>query len=45
VTGDAGRRVLTLELLPGPLAICRFPADAPVPAWASGGVLLAIVRT
>src|SRR3954468_16780716 len=39
------RRILTLELLPGPLAICRFAPDAPVPAWASGGALLAIVRT
>jgi hypothetical protein len=45
VTAASGRRVLTLELLPGPLAICRFAPDAPVPTWASGGVLLAIVRT
>ena len=39
------RRLLTMALLPGPLAICRFGPDEPVPAWASGGVLLAIVRT
>jgi hypothetical protein len=39
------RRILTLELLRGPLAICRFAPDAPIPAWASGGALLAIVRT
>ena len=39
------RRMLTLELLPGSLAICRFPPDAPVPTWASGGPLLAVVRT
>jgi hypothetical protein len=45
VTADSGRRLLTLELLPDTLAICRFAADAPVPTWASGGALLAIVRT
>jgi hypothetical protein len=39
------RRLLTLELLRDPLAICRFAPEAPVPTWASGGVLLAIVRT
>jgi Uncharacterized conserved protein len=37
--------MLTLELLPGSLAICRFPPDASVPPWASGGPLLAVVRT
>ena len=39
------RRLLTLELLVGPLAICRLPSDAAIPTWASGGPLLAIVRT
>lgn len=29
------RARLQLELLPDTLAICRLPADAPVPAWAS----------
>jgi hypothetical protein len=40
---DAGAQVssertaarLPLELLPDTLAICRLPADAPLPAWAS----------
>jgi hypothetical protein len=41
---DDARR-FTLELLPGELAICRLPGEAPVPAWASSGSVAAIVRT
>lgn len=39
-------RCLTLDLLPGTLAICRLEADAPLPTWASpGGDLLSLTRT
>lgn len=38
-------RVMELRLLSGPLAVCRLPADAPVPTWASAGVLVSITRT
>ena len=35
-----------LTLLPGRLAICRLPADAPVPGWTpTAGSLLSITRT
>jgi uncharacterized protein len=38
---------LPLELLPETLAVCRLPADASVPAWASDGAspFLTISRT
>lgn len=36
---------LTLELLPGTLAICRLDAAAAVPTWATGVSFLAVVRT
>jgi hypothetical protein len=37
---------LTLELIPGTLAICRLAPDAPVPAWATApGPFLTISRT
>ena len=39
---------LSLELLPGTLAICRLPPDAAVPAWAGGAPvpgLVSITRT
>lgn len=37
---------LPLSLLPEPLALCRFPADAPVPAWtAEARQFLTLSRT
>lgn len=36
---------LPLELLPGPLAICRLPAEAPIPDWIAGASFLTISRT
>ncbi len=36
---------LTLTVLPGTLAVCRLPAEAPLPAWAGGGALLSLTRT
>jgi uncharacterized protein len=45
MTSNPGRRMLTLDLLPETFAICRFPADAPVPAWAATSPFLAVVRT
>ncbi|MGH2517074.1 MAG: ACT domain-containing protein [Ktedonobacterales bacterium] len=36
---------LRLTLLPGAFAICRLPADAPIPIWASGGSFVSITRT
>lgn len=37
---------LPLEVLPDTLAICRLPADAPIPPWASaGGAFLTLSRT
>jgi hypothetical protein len=38
-------RHLTLDLLPGTLAICRLSAEADVPTWAREQPFLAIVRT
>jgi hypothetical protein len=35
---------LTLTLLPGPLAVCRLPAESPTPAWAAGAVT-SVTRT
>ncbi len=35
---------VTLKLLAGPLAVCRLPADASVPAWAVGA-LVSVTRT
>ena len=37
-------RSLTLSVLPDPLAICRLPADAPIPDWARGE-FVSITRT
>jgi hypothetical protein len=37
-------RSLTLTLLPGPLAVCRLPADTPPPAWTAGAVT-SVTRT
>jgi len=35
---------VTLQLLAGPLAVCRLEADAPVPTWAAG-TLTSVTRT
>jgi len=45
-SSDRKRARLPLELLPDTLAICRLPADAPVPAWASSPApFLTVSRT
>ena len=36
---------IPLMILPGLLAVCRLPSDAPYPEWARPGVLLALIRT
>jgi hypothetical protein len=36
---------LWLTLLDGTFAVCRLPADAPVPGWTSRGHFLSITRT
>ena len=36
---------LTLTLLDGGFAICRLPADEPIPAWARRGALTSITLT
>ncbi len=36
---------LPLEVLPGTLAICRLPVDAPVPGWVDGADFCTISRT
>jgi len=41
----ASDRHLTLDLLPGRLAIARLPPDADTPEWARGGPLVATTRT
>ncbi len=38
------RRRLTLSVLPGTFAVCRLPADEPIPAWA-GGAFVSVTRT
>lgn len=40
----AARR-FTLDVLPGEFAVCRLAADAPVPAWATGGPFVSVTRT
>jgi uncharacterized protein len=37
--------MLTLSLMPGALAICRFATDSSIPAWALSGYLSSITRT
>jgi hypothetical protein len=37
--------VHNLLLLDDLLSVCRLPADAPVPDWAQGQALLALIRT
>jgi len=36
---------LTIDLLSGPLSICRFAADAPIPEWATAAPFFAVTRT
>jgi hypothetical protein len=36
---------LGLTLLDGSFAVCRLPADAPVPGWTSNGPFFSITRT
>ncbi len=38
-------RRLTLQLLPGRLAVCRLDADAMLPNWASSGSFLSLTRS
>ena len=38
-------RKLALSVLPKTFVICKLPADAPVPAWASQGKFSSITRT
>lgn len=35
----------SLSLRPGSYAICRLPADAAVPSWATGGATWSVTRT
>jgi uncharacterized protein len=36
---------LSLQLLPGELAVCRLPPDAPSPPWADSLVFSSVTRT
>jgi hypothetical protein len=36
---------LPLQPLPGRFAVCRLPATAPVPEWATGGPFVSVTRT
>lgn len=36
---------LTIDLLSGPLSICRFAAGAPIPAWATAAPFFTVTRT
>jgi RimJ/RimL family protein N-acetyltransferase len=36
---------LTLLDVPGVFAVCRLPADSPLPAWATAGDLFSVTRT
>lgn len=36
---------LDLILLPSTFAVCKLPADAPIPGWAADGTLSSITRT
>jgi hypothetical protein len=40
-----GRRVSDLALRTGRFAVCRLPADAALPPWASGGTFSSVTRT
>jgi hypothetical protein len=41
----ATARKLALSVLPKTFVICKLPADAPVPAWATQGKFFSITRT
>lgn len=41
----ATARKLALSVLPQSFVICKLPADAPVPAWATQGKIFSITRT
>jgi len=46
VSAQRPRHRLALELLPDTLAICRLPADAPLPTWSMGSsAFLTVSRT
>ena len=36
---------LELRVLPGRLAVCRLPADAPIPGWVLVGAVVSVTRT
>src|SRR5689334_17138363 len=36
---------LKFSWIPGPFAVCRLPADAPVPEWAWTGPFISVTRT
>jgi hypothetical protein len=36
---------MMLQVLPGEIAVARFDADAPLPAWAASGRLSSVTRT
>jgi hypothetical protein len=38
-------RQISFEVLPGLFAVCRLPADAPIPDWAQFGLLTSVTRT
>ena len=43
---DLRKRIqLKFRRIPGPFAICRLPADAPMPEWAWGGLFASVTRT
>jgi hypothetical protein len=39
------KQPLGMTLLPEPLAVCRLPAEAPVPAWVMAGSFFSLTRT
>jgi hypothetical protein len=43
--GTPDRLPLRLLHVPGVFAVCKLPADSPVPAWATGGDLFSVART
>jgi GNAT superfamily N-acetyltransferase len=38
-------RTFDLLVLPGKYAVCRLPAEEPLPAWATAGVFVSVTRT
>lgn len=39
------QHTLTLTTLPGEFCVCKLPADAAIPAWATQGAFFTITRT